>query len=104
MHDSEKNRVLLLTFARISNVFFMWLSLVLLVAGLALLVKGGDWLVTGSSSLARKYGISELLIGLTVVALGLRRRSWWLVLWRRLTGIPRLRWATSLAVIISISL
>jgi len=70
MHDSEKNRVLLLTFARISNVFFMWLSLFLLVAGLALLVKGGDWLVTGSSSLARKYGISELVIGLTVVAFG----------------------------------
>jgi len=70
MHDSEKNRVLLLTFARISNVFFMWLSLVLLVAGLALLVKGGDWLVTGSYSLARKYGISELVIGLTVVAFG----------------------------------
>lgn len=70
MHDSEKNRVLLLTFARISYVFFMWLSLFLLVAGLALLVKGGDWLVTGSSSLARKYGISELVIGLTVVAFG----------------------------------
>src|SRR5690554_7982949 len=50
--------------------FFMWLSLVLLVAGLALLVKGGDWLVTVSSSLARKYGSSELVIGLTVVAFG----------------------------------
>lgn len=48
----------------------MLLSSVLLIGGLLLLIKGGDWLVTGSSAIARKYGISELVIGLTIVAFG----------------------------------
>ncbi len=48
----------------------MGLSILMLVIGLVLLVKGGDWLVSGASSIARKYGISELVIGLTVVAFG----------------------------------
>jgi cation:H+ antiporter len=48
----------------------MGLSILMLVIGLVLLVKGGDWLVSGASSVARKYGISELVIGLTVVAFG----------------------------------
>ena len=46
------------------------MTLFLLILGLLLLIKGGDWLVTGSSALARKYGISELVIGLTIVAFG----------------------------------
>lgn len=48
----------------------MLLSIAFLIGGLFLLVKGGDWLVTGSSTIARKYGISELVIGLTIVAFG----------------------------------
>lgn len=48
----------------------MFLSLVWLIAGFYLLIKGGDWLVSGSSALARRHGISELAIGLTVVAFG----------------------------------
>jgi cation:H+ antiporter len=42
----------------------------LLILGLTLLLKGGDWLVDGASTLARKYRISELAIGLTIVAFG----------------------------------
>ncbi len=42
----------------------------LLVAGLVMLVLGSNWLVTSASSLARVFGISELVIGLTVVAIG----------------------------------
>ncbi len=42
----------------------------LLVLGLVLLIKGADWLVDGASALARKYQVSELAIGLTVVAFG----------------------------------
>ena len=45
-------------------------SLVWFVAGIALLVFGGDRLVQGASSLARSFGISSLVIGLTVVAFG----------------------------------
>lgn len=48
----------------------MILELFLLFLGLALLVKGADFLVTGSSSLAKKFKISSLAIGLTIVAFG----------------------------------
>lgn len=42
----------------------------LLVAGLALLLKGADFLVAGASEVAERLGISHLVIGLTVVAFG----------------------------------
>ena len=48
-----------------------WLSVFLfLLAGFVLLAKGADWLVSGSSSIARRFGVSTLAIGLTVVAWG----------------------------------
>ncbi len=43
---------------------------VLLIAGFVLLIKGADWLVKSASKLARSFGISTLVIGLTVVAFG----------------------------------
>ena len=48
---------------------FMIQSL-LLVVGFVMLVKGADWFVDGSSSLARRFGIPQLVIGLTIVAMG----------------------------------
>ncbi len=42
----------------------------LLLAGLLLLVKGADWLVEGASTIAKKKKISDLAIGLTIVAFG----------------------------------
>lgn len=42
----------------------------LFIVGLALLIKGADWLVEGASSLAGKLGISALVIGLTIVSFG----------------------------------
>ena len=48
----------------------MILQIVLLLAGLALIVFGADWLVDGSSAIARKAGISEFVIGLTIVGFG----------------------------------
>ncbi len=45
-------------------------NIVLVLAGLALLVLGARWLVTGAVALARTLGVSELIIGLTVVAAG----------------------------------
>lgn len=41
-----------------------------LLLGLALIVFGADWLVDGSSAIARKAGISEFVIGLTIVGFG----------------------------------
>lgn len=48
----------------------MGLELILLVAGFVLLVIGANWLVNGASALAKKYNISDLAIGLTIVAFG----------------------------------
>lgn len=48
----------------------MVLTVLLLFLGFALLIKGADYLVKGASALARKYNVSELVIGLTIVALG----------------------------------
>jgi cation:H+ antiporter len=45
-------------------------ELLLLVAGLLLLVAGGDGLVRGASALAFRLGVSPLVVGLTVVAFG----------------------------------
>ncbi|MEQ8587322.1 MAG: calcium/sodium antiporter [Thalassobaculaceae bacterium] len=46
------------------------LPLAITVAGLALVILGGTFLVDGAVSLARSFGISETVIGLTVVAIG----------------------------------
>ena len=42
----------------------------LFLVGLVLIVKGADWLTDGASSIARRFRISSLVIGLTIVALG----------------------------------
>jgi cation:H+ antiporter len=48
----------------------MTLTILLLVLGFVILIKGADWLVNGSVSLAKHYKVSELVIGLTIVAFG----------------------------------
>ena len=48
----------------------MALQIFLLALGFVLLIKGSDWLVGGASALARKFNISDLSIGLTIVAFG----------------------------------
>ena len=48
----------------------MLLQIVFLIAGLALVIFGADWLVDGASGIARKAGISEFVIGLTIVGFG----------------------------------
>ncbi len=47
-----------------------WRHVALVVAGLAVLVLGAQWLVDGAVSIATSLGVSELVIGLTVVAIG----------------------------------
>ena len=48
----------------------MIINIILIIVGMALLIKGGDFLVDGASHLARRFNISELAIGLTIVAFG----------------------------------
>lgn len=48
----------------------MFVEILLILIGFLLLIKGADLLVMGATSIAKKFGVSELLIGLTIVALG----------------------------------
>ena len=48
----------------------MILSVLSFIAGIVLVILGADWLTKGASALARRFKISELVIGLTIVALG----------------------------------
>lgn len=48
----------------------MFLSILYLLLGLALILVGANGLTDGASSLARRMGVSELVVGLTVVAMG----------------------------------
>jgi len=52
------------------NIGIMITEILILIAGLALVVLGADWLVDGSSTIARKAGLSEFVIGLTIVGIG----------------------------------
>ena len=47
-----------------------WVTLLLFVAGFGLLIGGAEMLVRGASRLACTLGVSPLVVGLTVVALG----------------------------------
>ncbi|MGM0620832.1 MAG: calcium/sodium antiporter [Bacteroidota bacterium] len=48
----------------------MLFDILFLIFGLVLLIKGADWMVNGASALAKKYHVSDLVIGLTIVAFG----------------------------------
>lgn len=48
----------------------MILSILLIIVGFILLIKGADFLVLGASGVAKKLRISEMVIGLTIVAMG----------------------------------
>ncbi|MCI5599461.1 MAG: calcium/sodium antiporter [Ruminococcus sp.] len=48
----------------------MILQVFLLLVGFLLLVKGADWFVEGAASIAKKMGIPQLIVGLTIVAMG----------------------------------
>ena len=48
----------------------IWVAIVFIIAGFVALVKGANWLVDGASAIAKHFGISDLVIGLTVVAFG----------------------------------
>lgn len=48
----------------------MGIEIALLIAGLVMILLGANWLVNGSSSIAKRFGISEFVIGLTIVGIG----------------------------------
>ena len=48
----------------------VFINIILVVVGFVLLIKGADFLVNGASSLAKRFNVSDIAIGLTVVAMG----------------------------------
>ena len=52
----------------------MMQSIVLLLVGFVLLIKGADFFVEGSSSVARTLRIPSMIVGLTIVAMGTSRK------------------------------
>ena len=52
------------------SIWQLLLQIVLLVVGFVMLIKGADWFVDGAASLAGKFGIPQIVIGLTIVAMG----------------------------------
>lgn len=48
----------------------IFVNFAILIIGFVALIKGADFFVDGSASLARKFGIPSVIIGLTIVALG----------------------------------
>ncbi len=52
------------------NILEILLQVLLLAVGFGMLVKGADWFVDGTAGIAEKFGIPQLVVGLTIVAMG----------------------------------
>lgn len=52
------------------NIWEILLQVLLLAVGFGMLVKGADWFVDGAAGIAEKFGIPQLVVGLTIVAMG----------------------------------
>ena len=48
----------------------MLINIVLLVMGIVMVLKGADWLTDGAVNIASRFGVSQMVIGLTIVAMG----------------------------------
>ena len=57
-------------FAEFLNHMSLLWAMILLPMGLLVLIKGADWLVDGAVAIAKQLGMSPLIIGLTIVAMG----------------------------------
>ncbi|MHC4857030.1 MAG: sodium:calcium antiporter, partial [Planctomycetota bacterium] len=53
----------------LNQLSLLW-ALILLPVGLTVLIKGAEWLVDGAVAIAKHFGMSPLIIGLTIVAMG----------------------------------
>ena len=46
------------------------IDILILIAGLALILLGANYLVDGASAIAKRFGISDFIIGMTIVGIG----------------------------------
>ncbi len=66
------------------------LQIVLLTIGFILLYKGADWLVRGASALAKRMRVSDLVVGLTIVALGTSAPELFVSIVGQIEGTPQI--------------
>ncbi len=68
----------------------MWLDIIIIVLGVAMVLKGADFLTEGAAALARRVNIPEIVIGLTIVAAGTSAPELFVSLVSALKGTPDL--------------
>lgn len=68
----------------------MAINIVLLVLGVIIVLKGADWLTDGAVNIATRFGISQMVIGLTIVAMGTSMPEFCVSMVSALKGTPDL--------------
>lgn len=68
----------------------MWLQVLILVAGIAVVLEGADLLTKGAVGLAERMGIPQIVIGLTIVAMGTSMPEFFVSLMSAINGTPDL--------------
>ncbi len=63
-------------------------AIVLILIGFALLIKGADFLVEGSSKISKRFHIPEIIIGLTIVSIGTSMPELFVSITSALEGYP----------------
>ena len=68
----------------------MWAQVLLLIFGIVVVLKSADWLTNGAVGLANKLGISQIVIGLTIVAIGTSMPEFFVSIVSAIKGTPDL--------------
>ncbi len=68
----------------------MAINIVLLVLGVIIVLKGADWLIDGAVNIATRFGVSQMVIGLTIVAMGTSMPEFCVSMVSALKGTPDL--------------
>ena len=80
------NNILLFSFAP----QMMWAQILLLIIGIIVVLKSADWLTDGAVGLATRLGVSQMVIGLTIVAIGTSMPEFFVSLVSAINGTPDL--------------
>jgi len=66
----------------------MFIQILLIIIGFVLLIKGADYLVDGASSIAKKFHIPEIIIGLTIISIGTSMPELFVSITSAIDGFP----------------
>lgn len=69
---------------------YTWLQILLLIVGIVFVIKGADWLTKGSVGIAERMGVPQIIIGLTIVAMGTSMPEFFVSLMSAVKGTPDL--------------